>query len=1696
AALEGIGIDGIENITVTTDGDVLAGDTAIRIDQSGGTLTTVDMSGLVQSTSGAGVDIDNTGNAATSVTLQDTGTIDAALEGIGINGIENITVTTDGNVLAGDTAIRIDQSGGTLTTVDMSGLVQSTSGAGVDIDNTGNAATSVTLQDSGTIDAALEGIGIDGIENITVTTDGDVFAGDTAIRIDQSGGTLTTVDMSGLVQSTSGAGVDIDNTGNAATSVTLQDSGTIDAALEGIGIDGIENITVTTDGDVFAGDTAIRIDQSGGTLTTVDMSGLVQSTSGAGVDIDNTGNAATSVTLQGTGTIDAALEGIGIDGIENITITTDGDVFAGDTAIRIDQSGGDNTQVLARGELTSTSGSGIDIDNTGNATTRVSLIAPGFIDAAAEGIGIDAIEDTVVSTSGDILAGDTGIRIDQSGGSLTSVSVSGAVESTGASGIDIDNTGNAVTSVIVQSGGTVDAAAEGIGIDGVNNVTVSASGAVTADDTAIRIGQSGGTSTQVLANAAITSTGGAGIDIDNTGNAFTSVTVTSAGSVDAAGEGIGIDSVNDTVVTTDGAVDAEDTAIRISQTGGAITQVTTNAAILSTAGAGIEIDSDVAEVTVDVNDTLDAEFDGINVESDAATSIDVSGALTSISGDGIEVAGGNGAVTIDVSALLDAGQAGIISQNDTGDQTITLSAGLTAADGDGIEAISTSGDVSVTTTAGGDIDASATGIEAISTDGAVSLMLAGDIDAGNSGIVAATEAGALTIDMAGTLDADQSGILADSTTGDQSITLRSALVANAGDGIASTTTDGDISITTTAAGTITSSLDGIEAQTGSGDVIILADGDIDAGEDGIDIAQSGDGVSTVTTNGAITAASDAITLSSTGNGPVTVTANDDIDAGLDGIDVDNLGTGATTILANGAIDAGDTAIESVAAGSVLDVTTNGLITGSTAMDLQMQGTGAVNVTVNEAVDMTDGGILVERTDAGLVDLDLNADLTTVSGDAINVTLAGASTFVADIAGDVSGAGGLIVSGPAAATSTITLGGTLTGTGGTALDAGDTELDLSAGGNITGDVLSGDGDTRMSFASGVTVDGDLLLGDGADLIDLDDTIITGRLSTAGGNDTVLLDFGTARIGSANPTDPDLDMGAGDDLLAFAGAGGQFDDVNRDGILDVREGGSNAPLFSGTGGAGSDTVTISDANTTAWAFEELSDFETLILSGTTFDTLGTGGSTTRTLDYDSIIIGAGSVILGDGASPMTTTTAGDLTNSGVGIDLRDQTMGTIDAMAGDGDDTFIISGDYIGDGGRIFLDVALDASGEAGDADRVVVQGDVRGTPTGIVVNDIGNGIGALTGPTGITLVETNGAAAPGDFFLDGGPIVTAGFLYTLDFTGTAFVLRSEVTGAGLQYPVLGVNIFDFNVDVLGTLAGRTATQQGYGSNSRVGEIEAMSFAEIERGTYGGAWLRAFGANSSQDGDVTGLPVTADYDSRYTALQAGYDFQLARSSDALTMGRVSIHGGRLDTDASGLNGVLRADGEASAIGLGLGVTHTTSGGFYVDSGIAYTSFDYDFDTIGGGTGDTDASGTAAKVEIGQRVEMGSYTLIPQAQLSAGRVDIDGFTDSNGIVVDFGSETFVEGRLGLRTEYAQGNGGLLYGGVDVIGTLSGETDVTVAGTALSYEEDGPSLKVTAGYRSDAAAGGTGFFGEVGYENGSDRQELSISGGLSLNF
>ncbi|MBR1228712.1 autotransporter domain-containing protein [Bradyrhizobium sp. AUGA SZCCT0176] len=480
-----------------------------------------------------------------------------------------------------------------------------------------------------------------------------------------------------------------------------------------------------------------------------------------------------------------------------------------------------------------------------------------------------------------------------------------------------------------------------------------------------------------------------------------------------------------------------------------------------------------------------------------------------------DFAGTPGSVTIATNGAL-SGAAGIVGQNNgTGALTITANGNVTGAGGNGIFAQNNSGTALTVTTGAGTTVSGGFGIRARNFGtGALTVTANGDVTGTSvNGIYAQNNSGtALSVTTgAGTTVSGNFGILARNFgTGALTITASGNVTGTSVNGIYARNTGTDLTMTTGAGTTVSGGTNGINARHyGTGALTIAANGDVTGtAGNGIDARNIGAGTTLTVTTGAGTTVSgtNGIFARHYGTGALTIAANGDvtgtsgvgIDArntgagttltvttgagttvsGANGIFAQNYGTGALTITANGNVtgtsNRGINAYSS-GAGTNLTVTTGAgtaVSGGNIGIFADNQGTGALTITANGNVTGTnDNGIFAYNSGAGTNLSVTTAAGATVSGStngifaqnygtgALAVTVAATST--------VSGTSGFGIqarSRPA----TVTVAGTVTGGGGTAIQfdqagAFANRLELVTGAVINGNVLGGIGTDTLGLS---------------------------------------------------------------------------------------------------------------------------------------------------------------------------------------------------------------------------------------------------------------------------------------------------------------------------------------------------------------------------------------------------------------------------------------------------------------------------------------------------------------------------------------------------------------------------------------------------------------------------------------------------------
>ncbi len=820
-------------------------------------------------------------------------------------------------------------------------------------------------------------------------------------------------------------------------------------------------------------------------------------------------------------------------------------------------------------------------------------------------------------------------------------------------------------------------------------------------------------------------------------------------------------------------------------------------------------------------------------------------------------------------------------------------------------------------------------------------------------------------------------------------------------------------------------------------------------------------------------------------------------------------TGGTLEGAGGfAVDAGDGA-DTIAIGGTAQI--NDTVSGRSGSDSIVMSGG----TVDSSIVGEDGDDYMELS-GGLVTGDVygnsGADTITLSGVSLDGTLGGdtgADTLelrggtVAEILGGLGDdtitlqAGvltGNAVGGSGADILKLTgssLLGTMTGDTGSdtfifgggdavaALGGLDDDTFFLFGGQI--DTLSGDegNDIFTLYAGQVT---DIVLGgSGNDEVSLIDSATVDDISGGSGNDTFELTLATAVTGT-------VDGGEGDDVttLRGAGAGGNFDGLVLSGIETL------------SGGGGSDDL-ISFLGVTGTLPEGFEGYETVILDSNTTLDVHNSASDSRDLGLNaagpfSVGIGAGSLLIANGNSPGVLTLPGDLANAG-GLDMRD----------GAADDRTVVTGNYAGDGGQLFVDAALDASNVA---DVLEIQGAVADVTvphgfgllaagsTAVAVTDVGTGNGVLTGNgpgNGIAVIDVSANPAgttPADFFLLGGPIQAGAVQYDLVLeTDGIWYLQSSFLNQVFGYATAPSAALGMGQDYLGTLRQRVGTRE-----------QSWTGGATQSSDGTGVWLRG-GGSSAQVNDANGF----DYDQDHWFAQAGADFPLlVDPASGRLIGGLFAQYGTSNVDAFDDTGATVAKTKLDAWGGGLSLTWYGSPegaagqGFYADLLGQVSLYDADFKTTDSGqTGSTDGWGWGVSLEAGWGFTVADQVrLIPQAQLTYSRVSLDDFTDRDGIAVEFGSAESLEGRLGFAVDSGKlWRSGNLTFTASVIHEFLGESQLTVSGVNADSDQGGTAAQLGLG-GTVSLLDDVSLYGNVDYRIPFDQGRESVQAQIGIRL
>ncbi len=266
---------------------------------------------------------------------------------------------------------------------------------------------------------------------------------------------------------------------------------------------------------------------------------------------------------------------------------------------------------------------------------------------------------------------------------------------------------------------------------------------------------------------------------------------------------------------------------------------------------------------------------------------------------------------------------------------------------------------------------------------------------------------------------------------------------------------------------------------------------------------------------------------------------------------------------------------------------------------------------------------------------------------------------------------------------------------------------------------------------------------------------------------------------------------------------------------------------------------------------------------------------------------------------------------------------------------------------------------------------------------------------------------------------------------------------------------------------------------------------------GVWARVMASDGEREADMSTTSMdTAGHDLSWDFERWGVETGFVVPTDApgLTLG-VSAHyrDGEADVARGGKI-------EVSGVGVGASATWRGEDGWYADGEFSYTRFediDLSSDARGMVASGLDGEGHAIGVEVGRRMEMDGFALVPRGGLTWTWADIDGFDDVSGVdgsgQVSFRSEDSVRARIGALLENGQ-----TYASLDVEHEFSEDRAVMASGSRLRSEAESTWVRIgVGGVMTLDAKGESTLSGEAHYAvSGGDNHDYGVGALLKVRF
>ncbi|EAM2853362.1 fibronectin-binding autotransporter adhesin ShdA [Salmonella enterica subsp. enterica serovar Nima] len=651
-----------------------------------------------------------------------------------------------------------------------------------------------------------------------------------------------------------------------------------------------------------------------------------------------------------------------------------------------------------------------------------------------------------------------------------------------------------------------------------------------------------------------------------------------------------------------------------------------------------------------------------------------------------------------------------------------------------------------------------------------------------------------------------------------------------------------------------------------------------------------------------------------------------------------------------------------------------------------------------------------------------------------------ATLVLDADGEVSAVGGITTH--SGATTQLALG--------TSLDLGDSAL-IQQDGSMLNVELNSDSVQPLITGGSATLGGDLVISDDGlqtrasdaefqsfKLMDMTSDIsgdftsltmnltdqpdyltVTGTINPEDASEYLLTEglSWNATATSATPAHGTFTLGAGDSFEVTSVLGDKTGNGDWDGKSLTKLGTgkltlSGANTYSGDTNVQEGTLWLSGDGTIG---EMGSQQAVNVASGATF-----GGSNGTTVNGK--VTNEGTLVFGDSEE-----TGAILTLNGDLINMGTLTSGSSSSTPGN---TLYVDGDYIGNGGSLYLNTVLGDDDSA--TDKLVITGDASGT-TDLYINGIGDGAQTTNG---IEVVDVGGTSTSDAFVLKN-EVNASLYTYRLYWneSDNDWYLASKAqsddddSGGDVTPPDDGddggnVTPPDDGGDVAPQYRADIGAYMGNQWMARNLQMQTLYDREGSqyRNADGSVWAR-FKAGKAESEAVSG---NIDMDSNYSQFQLGGDILAwGNGQQSVTVGVMASYI-NADTDSTGNRG---ADGSqftssGNVDGYNLGVYATwfadaqTHSGVYVDSWYQYGFYNNSVESGDAGSESYDSTANAVSLETGYRYDIAlnngnTVSLTPQAQVVWQNYSADSVKDNYGTRIDGQDGDSWTTRLGLRVD-----------------------------------------------------------------------------------